>query len=464
MNKLKVSLITCFLLCLTSVMAQNTNLCQQLDIWMNNYILKLEQKYDSNEKDSLNKYLTKLINAPKLKDCDYLMRARDMQERISRNEPIANILYTYAALQGDKEAQYKLGKCYYEGSMEVKKNDKIAKSWLEKAVNQGHIDACYYMGMLFYQKDEEEAIEYFSRAYSNNDAQYMLGYCYELGKCGVRENVETARKHYEKARNGVEHGADAHLRLGLLYESGKGGPKDLGKAIALYQEASKRGQKEAKQLLSNAFDNGIRYFEAKDYESAKEWFNIAKEQNHKDADQYLKAITGNTTANYEIGIKYYKEKKYSMALNCLEVVVNQLEENQHQSYYDYLYNAALAMGAIYENGDGAAIAIDLSEARKYYTIAADGGIVGAQWNLSKFYRDGLGGCEKEPAKEVELLTMAANKGEANAQYMMGYYYEFGDRKKYGIEKNRDKAYEWYRKAAAQGQRKAKEKLDESTRN
>ena len=122
------------------------------------------------------------------------------------------------------------------------------------------------------------------------------------------------------------------------------------------------------------------------------------------------------------------------------------------------------MGAIYENGDGAAIAIDLSEARKYYTIAADGGIAGAQWNLSKFYRDGLGGCEKDPAKEVELLTMAANKGEANAQYMMGYYYEFGDRKKYGIEKNRDKAYEWYRKAAAQGQRKAKEKLDVPARN
>ena len=109
MNKLKVSLITCFLLCLTSVIAQNTNLCQQLDIWMNNSISKLEQKYDSNKKDSLNKYLTKLINAPELKDCDYLMKARDMQERISRNEPIADILYTYAALQGDKEAQYKLG-------------------------------------------------------------------------------------------------------------------------------------------------------------------------------------------------------------------------------------------------------------------------------------------------------------------------------------------------------------------
>ena len=53
--------------------------------------------------------------------------------------------------QGDAEAQYQIGLLYLEGEA-VKKNEKLAAEFLQKATDQGHLDAqrklawCYLYG------------------------------------------------------------------------------------------------------------------------------------------------------------------------------------------------------------------------------------------------------------------------------------------------------------------------------
>ena len=55
------------------------------------------------------------------------------------------------AEEGDAESQYKLGLLYLEGN-EIKKNDKLAAEFFQKAADQGHLDAqrklawCYLYG------------------------------------------------------------------------------------------------------------------------------------------------------------------------------------------------------------------------------------------------------------------------------------------------------------------------------
>ena len=51
-------------------------------------------------------------------------------------------------------------------------------------------------------------------------------------------------------------------------------------------------------------------------------------------------------------------------------------------------------------------------------------------------------------RPVQWYKQAAEQGNAQAQYQLGWMYEKGE----GIEKNIDKALEWYRKAATQGQK------------
>lgn len=57
--------------------------------------------------------------------------------------------------------------------------------------------------------------------------------------------------------------------------------------------------------------------------------------------------------------------------------------------------------------------------------------------------------------EGELIQyMAAEQGYARAQYKLGLCYEKGE----GVKKNRQKAKEWYFKAAAQGMKEAEKAL------
>jgi hypothetical protein len=53
-------------------------------------------------------------------------------------------------------------------------------------------------------------------------------------------------------------------------------------------------------------------------------------------------------------------------------------------------------------------------------------------------------------EQLEALRKAAEKGDANAQYSLGLYYELEERSHPSMKGYSTQAYEWYRKAALQG--------------
>ena len=79
----------------------------------------------------------------------------------------------------------------------------------------------------------------------------------------------------------------------------------------------------------------------------------------------------------------------------------------------------------------------------------------AQANLGQAYNQGIHGLTQSTKRALELYTLAANQGDAGAQYNLGRMYAIGD----GIEQSVSKAREWWTKAAAQGHEDAIENLE-----
>lgn len=95
----------------------------------------------------------------------------------------------------------------------------------------------------------------------------------------------------------------------------------------------------------------------------------------------------------------------------------------------------------------------------WYRRSTEMGNVNAQNLLGECYRDGHG-IKRNPKLGIELLLLAAKRGEPYAQVSFGYQLFYGEH----IKRDRSKAIYWYRKAAAQGQVNALFNLGSSYRS
>ena len=78
----------------------------------------------------------------------------------------------------------------------------------------------------------------------------------------------------------------------------------------------------------------------------------------------------------------------------------------------------------------------------------------AQFNLGVCYTLGKG-VEKDEVKVFEWWKKAAEQGDVRAQYIIGVWYDCGT----VVKKDERKALEWYKKAANQGHQKACEEVE-----
>ena len=96
---------------------------------------------------------------------------------------------------------------------------------------------------------------------------------------------------------------------------------------------------------------------------------------------------------------------------------------------------------------------DMNKAIQLYTLSADQGNADAQLRLGACYVSGYG-VEKDMKKSIELYTLSADQGNANAQFGLGSWYSYG----YGVEKDIKKAIHLYTLSADQGNANAQYNL------
>jgi TPR repeat protein len=103
-----------------------------------------------------------------------------------------------------------------------------------------------------------------------------------------------------------------------------------------------------------------------------------------------------------------------------------------------------------------------TEAVQAVITNADGGDVEARFQAAKYYESGATGLEKDTAKALEYLRLAADEGGlAAAQVYLGNAYDYGT---VGLTEDDALALAWYRRAADQGSEEGQFKVGEFYEN
>lgn len=93
------------------------------------------------------------------------------------------------AHRGKTDAQYYIGRLYYYGTKDVRKNYRISAKWFRHAAIQGHAAAQYKLGGMYFSgrgvaPDDNEAIKWWrlSGKQGNTDSQNNLGAMFAKGR------------------------------------------------------------------------------------------------------------------------------------------------------------------------------------------------------------------------------------------------------------------------------------------
>lgn len=184
-------------------------------------------------------------------------------------------------------------------------------------------------------------------------------------------------------------------------------------------EIARSGNAHAQYKLACIYQN--RGLEPENMKKCIEWFAKSAEQNFD-------------SAQYKLGLCYYDgkgvEQDFSTALSWFRKAAGQ----GHQSAMYYV-------GRCYARGEG--VESDTVEAKRWIdqAVSIDEELTPQQKQMN--------------ANAVAIVRKEAEKGDPYAQYFLGLIYEEG---KY-LERDTEKAKEWFAKAAAQGHKKAQEHYD-----
>ena len=321
-----------------------------------------------------------------------------------------------AAIIGNNEAQFLIGKSYHQG-LGVERNYSKAWEWYKKAADQGNIKSCNNIGTMFsygegVEKNESEALKWFLKAAEGglSVAQVNVGNIYRLGKLD-HPNLSEAKKWYEKAAlQGYDGG---QLNLGLIYL----GEKNYKEAEKWYLKAAELGNSYAKYCLGSLYE--FNYGSFRDLETAARWYKEAADQ-------------GDASAQYNLGVMYNNGRGVKEDLKEAVKLYTKAAEQGHVLAQDNL-------GWMYENGMG--VTKSYSKAADWYKKAAEKEHPNALNNLGRLYING-NGVKKDRAEGIWLIRKAAEMGCSRAQSNLGQLYEEG----IGVNRNYSEAVEWYKKA------------------
>ena len=216
---------------------------------------------------------------------------------------------------------------------------------------------------------------------------------------------------------------------------------------------------EEEESPSKFYNEGCKYFEAKQYKEALECFKKAASKNHAGALFHVGKIYDlalGVEQDYRLAAEYYSKAvsfNSGKAANNLANMYRDgvgLEKDMKKAIELYKkaidggsYVALANLGDMYNLGQG--VEQNYEEAMKWYKKAADGGIAWSMNEIGDLYYNG-NGVDANYTEAVNWYRKGAEAGNANAMNNLGWMYQNGK----GVEQSDTEAVKWYRKGAEAG--------------
>ena len=196
------------------------------------------------------------------------------------------------AEMGDVEAKYSLALLYLQSSEDVEVDLEASLNWLRLAAEAGHPPAQFNYALHFLNgdgvnKSPQRALMWFQKAADQGlaPAFFNLALMNERGE-GTPKNMEKAIEFYQKASQLGD--APAKQNLGIKYLLGSDVTRDDLKAVELISEAAEQGLRNSQYLMGRLYQSGrAKDVLPVDLGKAEEWYLLAAQQGHVDAQFYL---------------------------------------------------------------------------------------------------------------------------------------------------------------------------------
>ena len=369
-----------------------------------------------------------------------------------RNEETSIAKYT-RALQGFLQiepnskklkpyVQYRIGKMFCYG-LGTEQDYEKAFEWFERSAKQKNKFAQFSLANLYYygsgiEKDLSQAFLWYQRASSQGQpyAAYSIAQMYRYGEYVTKDN-DTAQRYYQQALSAflkIESddmaNDDLFYKLGQMFKLGLGTDSDVTKAIEYFRCSAEMNNKNGLFEYGKALLIGEHIPQNTD--SAVKLLEKAVKLKNRNAKRFL-ALEYISGEHLEQDI----EKGIALLTECADSG-------------DVI--ACYRLGKIYLQGE--IMPQNLDKAEKYLLLAEDSEYT--QYALAKLY---LQEEKYDIQKAVNYFENCAAKNHW-ASYQLGRIYLFGAK---DIERDKEKAVEWFTKSANDGNEYAQDLLENMER-
>ena len=364
-----------------------------------------------------------------------------------RNEETSIAKYT-RALQGFLQiepnskklkpyVQYRIGKMFCYG-LGTEQDYEKAFEWFERSAKQKNKFAQFSLANLYYygsgiKKDLSQAFLWYQRSSSQGQpyAAYSIAQMYRYGEYVTKDN-DTAQRYYKQALSGflkIESddmaNDDLFYKLGQMFKFGLGTDSDVTKAIEYFKRSAEMNNKNGlfeygKALLIGEHIPQDKEKAVKLLEKAIKLENInakrflaieliSGEHLDQDIDKGLAMLTecadsGDAFACYRLGKIYLQGEIMSQNLDKAEKYLLLAEDSEYTQY---------ALAKLYLQEEK----YDIQKAVNYFENCADKNHW-ASYQLGRIYLFGAKDIERDKEKAVEWFTKSANDGNECAQAML----------------------------------------------
>ena len=369
-----------------------------------------------------------------------------------KNEEMSIAKYTQA-LQGFLQiepnskklkpyVQYRIGKMFCYG-LGTEQNYQKAFEWFERSAKQKNKFAQFSLANLYYygsgiEKDLSQAFLWYQRSSSQGQpyAAYSIAQMYRYGEYVTKDN-DTAQRYYQQALSAflkIESddmaNDDLFYKLGQMFKLGLGTDSDVTKAIEYFRCSAEMNNKNGLFEYGKALLIGEHIPQNTD--SAVKLLEKAVKLKNRNAKRFL-ALEYISGEHLEQDI----EKGIALLTECADSG-------------DVI--ACYRLGKIYLQGE--IMPQNLDKAEKYLLLAEDSEYT--QYALAKLY---LQEEKYDIQKAVNYFENCAAKNHW-ASYQLGRIYLFGAK---DIERDKEKAVEWFTKSANDGNEYAQDLLENMER-